>query len=202
MVSAMTRRKTVRETANRGARGFTLVEVMISIAILTIALLALVGTFAAAVAATSSAQEDLIAKQKAMEAVESLYTARNTQQLGFAAIANINGAGGIFKLGYQPLLAAGTDGLVGTGDDTSFPGCPGGVECINLPGPDGILGTSDDVQMSLANFQRQIIITPVLLPDGTPNGNLKQITVNVQFTKPGMSTPRTYTSNAFISSFR
>src|SRR5215470_18451382 len=135
--------------------GFSLIEVVISISILMIALLALVGTFAAAVGATASSQEDLIAKQKAMEAVESIYTARNTQQLGFAAIANVNAAGGIFSLGYQPLLAAGPDGLVGTSDDTNFPGCPGGVECINLPGPDGILGTADDTQMSLANFQRQ-----------------------------------------------
>jgi type II secretory pathway pseudopilin PulG len=183
-------------------RGFSLIEVVISIAILMVALLALVGTFAAAVGATASAQEDLIAKQKAMEAVESIYTARNTQQLGFAAIANLNAAGGIFLLGYQPLLSAGPDGLVGTSDDTNFPGCPGGVECINLPGPDGILGTADDTQMSLGNFQRQITITPVLLPDGTPNPNLKQIQVDVQYTKPGMTKPRTYTSIAFISSYR
>lgn len=183
-------------------RGFSLIEVMISIAILMVALLALVGTFAAAVGATASAQEDLIAKQKAMEAIESLYTARNTQQLGFAAIANVNAAGGIFLLGYQPLLSAGPDGLVGTSDDTFFPGCPGGVECINLPGPDGVLGTADDTQMSLANFTRQITITPVLLPDGTPNPNLKQVEVDVQYTKPGMVKPRTYTSIAFISSYR
>ena len=61
-----------------------------------------------------------------MEAVESIYTARNTQQLGFGAIANTNAAGGIFKPGYQPLLAAGADGLVGTTEDANFPACPGG----------------------------------------------------------------------------
>lgn len=191
-----------QKTGATDQSGFSLIEVIISICIVMIALLALVGTFAAAVASTSSAQEDLVAKQKAMEAIESIYTARNTQQLGFASIANINAAGGIFKLGYQPLMAAGPDGLAGTNDDTNYPGCPGGVECINLPGADGVLGTSDDQQMSLANFQRQITITPLLLPDGTPNQNLKQVQIDVQYTKPGTSKPRTYTSVAYISSYR
>lgn len=203
MVTAIMRlNPSIRGNREGGDRGFSLIEVMISITILTIGMLALLGVFAGAVASTSSAQEDLIAKQKAMEAMESLYTARNTQQLGFASIANTNAAGGIFKIGYQPLLAPGPDGLVGTGDDTSYTGCPGGVECITLPGPDGILGTSDDVQMSLANFQRQITITNVLLPDGTPNPNLKQVEIDVQYTKPGMQSPRTYTTRAFISSYR
>lgn len=199
MEATMMRRRKIRGTEDGG---FSLIEVIISICILMVALLALVGMFALAVASTASSQEDLVAKQKAMEAIESIYTARNTQQLGFASIANINAAGGIFKLGYQPLLAAGVDGLVGTNDDTNYPGCPGGVECINLPGADGILGTADDQQMSLANFQRQITITPVLLPDGTPNQNLKQVQVDVQYTKPGTSKPRTYTSIALISSYR
>jgi type II secretory pathway pseudopilin PulG len=183
-------------------RGFSLIEVMISIAILMVALLALVGVFGVALASSANSQEDMVAKQKAMEAVESIFTARNTQQLGFAAIANINAAGGIFKQGYQPLLAAGPDGLVGTNDDTNYPGCPGGVECINLPGPDGILGTSDDTQMSLQNFQRQITITSVLQADGTPNPNLKQVQVDVQYTKGGSSRTRTYTTIAYISSYR
>jgi type II secretory pathway pseudopilin PulG len=194
--------KTIQAAKNDKDRGFSLLEVIISICILMIALLALVGSFATAVATTASSQEDLIAKQKAMEAIESIYTARNTQQLGFASIANINGAAGIFKLGYQPLLSAGADGIVGTNDDSSYPGCPSGVECINLPGKDGVLGTSDDQQISLANFQRQITITSVLLPDGTPNPNLKQVQIDVQYTRPGSSKPRTYTSIALISSYR
>jgi type II secretory pathway pseudopilin PulG len=202
MDAAMTTSTTTRRNKRRSDGGFSLIEVIISICILMIALLALVGTFGMAVAATGSSQEDLIAKQKAMEAIESIYTARNTQQLGFAAIANTNAAGGIFQQGFQQMYAAGPDGLVGTADDSTYPGCPGGIECINLPGPDGVLGTSDDQQMSLANFQRQIKITNILLPDGTPNPNLKQVQVDVQYTKPGASKPRTYTTIALISSYR
>jgi prepilin-type N-terminal cleavage/methylation domain-containing protein len=187
---------------NHGENGFTLIEVMISIAILTVGIVALIGTFAAAVSLARSAQEDLIAKQKALEAAESIFTARNTQQIVFKQVANV-ASGGIFKDGYQPLLAAGPDGLVGTTDDVAFPGCPGGVECMTLPGPDGILGTADDQVVSLANFSRQILICPVLEPDGvTVDPNLKQITVNVQYIKPGLETPRTYTTSALISSYR
>jgi len=182
-------------------RGFSLIEVLISTAIVTVGLLAVVGSFGAAVASTQSAQEDLIAKQKALEAVESIFTSRNTQQITFAQIANVS-SGGIFKDGYQPLLAAGADGLAGTSDDVAYPLCPGGVECLMLPGADGVLGTPDDIQMSLDNFSRQILIVPVLNPDLTVNPNLKQITVNVQYSKPGQGKQHIYTTNALISSFR
>ena len=196
MVSAV-----IQNHSAKHSQGFSLLEVMISTVIVTVGLLAVVGSFGAAIASTQSAQEDLIAKQKALEAVESIFTSRNTQQIVFGQIANAS-SGGIFKDGYQPLLAAGQDGLVGTVDDTGFPGCPGGIECLMLPGADGILGTADDIQLTLDNFSRQILITPVLNPDGTVNPNLKQITVNVQYSKPNVPEPRVYTTNAMISAFR
>jgi prepilin-type N-terminal cleavage/methylation domain-containing protein len=78
-------------------RGFSLVEVMIAIAIMTISLVALIAVFGTAIGSTKSAQEDLIARQKALEAMESIYTARNTQQIVFAQIANF--PTGIFTAG-------------------------------------------------------------------------------------------------------
>lgn len=186
-------------------RGFSLIEVMISVAILTIGLLAMIGTFVTALQSTRWAQEDLIAKQKAMEALESIYTARNTSQLSFAQIANISG-GGIFTDGYTQMLAAGNDGLVGTADDVNFPAngpCAAGVENIRLPGPDGILGNADDTCMSLSTFSRQILVSQVLQqPGNVPNPNLKQITINVQYFRPGMRAPRVYTVQALMSSYR
>jgi prepilin-type N-terminal cleavage/methylation domain-containing protein len=199
------RRNVRRQYAARRERGFGLIEVMISIAILTIGLLALVGSFATALQATRWSQEDLIAKQKALESLESIYTARNTQQITFAQIANVSG-GGIFIDGYTPLQAGGPDGLVGTADDINFPAsgpCPAGPESVQLPGPDGVLGTADDTCMSLGNFSRQILITSVLQqPGNIPNPNLKQITVNVQYFKPGMRQPRVYTVQALMSAYR
>jgi prepilin-type N-terminal cleavage/methylation domain-containing protein len=183
-------------------QGFSMIEVVIAMAIVTIGLVALVAVFGVAVSATKSAQEDLIAKQKALEAMESVFTARNTQQITFSQIANIS-SGGIFTDGLTPLLGAGPDGLVGTGDDVPVPGCPGGVECLTLPGPDGILGTADDTQMSLANFSRKIQINTVLEPDGvTINPNLRQITITVQYTKAGLPAPRVYTATSLISTYR
>ena len=192
-----------RERRSKSQRGFTLVEVMIAIVILSIGILTVVAAFATAVASTQNAQENLIARQKALEAMESIFTARNTQQITFSQIANIP-SGGIFSSGATPLWDAGGDGLVNTADDVPFAAkgvCPAGSECITLPGPDGILGTSDDVPMSLANFTRQIQINQVLEADGSVNPNLKQITVTVSYV--GLSAlPRSYSVNALISSFR
>jgi prepilin-type N-terminal cleavage/methylation domain-containing protein len=153
--------KSVREHSTE--RGFTLLEVMIAIVVMTIGLLAVMASFATAITATASAQEDLIARHKALDAMESIYTARNSQQLPFTSINNTTATPpGIFEPGPQPLLCAGNDGIVGTADDSNCTApdtgvaCPGGVECLVLPGPDGILGTADDVTQSLSNFTRTI----------------------------------------------
>jgi prepilin-type N-terminal cleavage/methylation domain-containing protein len=187
--------------------GFTLVEVMIAIAVMSVGLLSVVASIATAMQATQSAQEDLIARQKAMEALESIYTARNSQQVGFSAINNTTASPpGIFLSGAQPLLCAGPDGLVGTSDDVSCKtsggvACPnGGVECWVLPGPDGVLGTADDVTYSLANFTRTITFNQVFLSSGSVNTNMVAVTVAVSYTKDGLP-KRTYTVNGLISSF-
>lgn len=200
MESTMKTHDRTRKTARKNRQqGFSLIEVMIAVVILSVGLLGLVGTFATALRTTLWAQEDLIAKQKALEALESIFTARNTQQLTFVQVANQSAGGGaIFTDGYTQMLAAGPDGLVGTNDDANFAAngpCPAGVEGIRLPGRDGILGNADDTCMRLSYFSRQILITSI-------NGSLKQITVNVQYTRPGMRTPRTYTVNALMSSYR
>lgn len=186
-----------------GQSGFTLIEVMFAIVLLMIGILTIVAALGAALGTTHNAQEELIARQKALEAMESIFTARNTQQVTFSQIGNI-ASGGIFTSGPTPLWSAGPDGLVNTADDVPFAAsgvCPAGPECITLPGPDGILGTADDVPMSLANFTREIAITPVLEAGGSINPNLKQITVTVSYTSTS-SVPRSYSVNALISAFR
>jgi type II secretory pathway pseudopilin PulG len=201
----MTQNGITKKMSHRRQRGSSLIEVMIAVVVMTVGLLAVIATFATAIAATQSAEEDLVARQKALEAMESIYTARNSQQIPFASIANV-ASGGIFKGGAQALLCAGPDGLVGTADDvgcttTAGAACPnGGVECMVLPGRDGILGTADDQIMSLANFTRTIAINPVLLPSGAVNANMVAITITVSYSKAGMPF-RTYTANGLISSY-
>lgn len=192
---------------HRTQRGFALIEVMIAMVVLTIGLLAVLMSFANAIDATEWAQEDLIARHKALDAMESIYTARNSQQQPFAAINNVAN-GGIFLSGPQPLYCAGADGIVGTVDDVTGPctaadtgaACPGNIECLVLPGPDGILGTADDVTQSLSNFTRTITFNQVYLASGAVNSNLIAVTVAVTYQKPGWPA-RTYSVNGLVSSY-
>jgi prepilin-type N-terminal cleavage/methylation domain-containing protein len=191
----------------RTQRGFSLIEVMIAMVVLTVGLCGLIATFATAITATASAQEDLVARHKALDAMESIYAARNSQQLPFASINNVAN-GGIFLAGAQPLLCAGPKyGIVGVNGDTApcltsaGAACPnGGVECMVLPGPDGILGTGDDEIWSLSNFTRTIAFNTVLLPNGQVNTNMIAVTITVSYTKPNWPT-RNYVVNGLISSY-
>lgn len=201
----MIQNKFERLLPRKSDEGFTLIEVMIAIVVMSVGLLAVIASFATAISATQSAQEDLIARQKVLEAMESIYTARNAQQIPFASVANAS-SGGIFLDGAQPMKCAGPDGLVGTGDDVTCTtqagaNCPnGGAECMVLPGPDGILGTGDDVIMSLGNFTRTIAVSPVLLANGNVNANMMAISITVSYTKAGLPA-RSFTANGLISSY-
>ena len=93
-------------------RGFTLIEAMIAMVVLTIGMCGVIATLATAITATASAQEDLVARHKALEAMESIYAARNSQQVPFAQINNVAN-GGIFLGGAQQLQCAGPDGILG-----------------------------------------------------------------------------------------
>jgi len=186
------------QSKSRSAQsGFTLIETMIAIAILGVGIVSLIAAFASAVGATQNAEQNLIARQKALQAIESVYTARNDTQITFAQVANISN-GGIFTSGAVQLLCAGPDGLVNTADDVNCPAsgpCAAGPECVVLPGPDGVLGTPDDTAMSLANFTRQIQITTV--PGYT---TLDQVVVTVNYTEG--SATHSYVVNTLISAFR
>ena len=72
--------KGIAVVAHKPQRGFSLIEVVISMAILTIGLVSLLGVFGIAMASTQGSQQDMIAKQLASEALESVVTARNTAQ--------------------------------------------------------------------------------------------------------------------------
>jgi prepilin-type N-terminal cleavage/methylation domain-containing protein len=188
-------------------QGFTLIETMIAIAIMSIGILTLLAAFATAVGSTEFSEDNLIARQKALQALESVYTARNTQQISFTQIANTT-SGGIFTTGPTQLLCAGPDGLVNTTDDVACPAsgpCAAGPECVVLPGKDGILGTADDIGLSLANFTRQISITNALNSDGTTNQTLKIVVITITYSTSGgtagaSAAAHTYTVSALVSS--
>jgi hypothetical protein len=138
---------------------------MIAIVVLGIGVLSLAATFAAGITYMKSAQDDFIAQQKAQQAVESIFTARD-MGLPFASIAN-TANGGIFLGGPQPLCDPGADGIIDTVDDNcNLP------DSIWTPGADGVLGTNDDVRLGLGSFSRTVAIAPA-------GPGLNQITVTV-----------------------
>ena len=197
-----------RRKVRQGAEwGFSLVEVMVSIMILTIGLLSTLSVFGLALKANQTSQEDLIARQLASEAIESVYTARNTSQLAWTAIQNVSN-GGVFVNGPMPITCAGPDGLEGTADDTTCipltatgAACPGGVRCLSEPGPDGIVGTSDDTIFPLTNYTRQIDITPMTDVNGNTIPTLNLVAVTILYTDPSTNKQRSYVVNEYVSSY-
>jgi type II secretory pathway pseudopilin PulG len=192
-------KKQKRKSGRAGQRGFTLLEAMISTTIVTVGLVGLLGVFAVAVSSTQTVQLDTLARQKATEALESIYTARETAQITWDQIQNASSTGagpGIFKAGMNPLKDAGADGLDGTADDVP-------AATLTVPGPSGALtgSTPPDVPIVLSNFQRQILITSVNNPDGTANPDLRQITVTIQY-PTSIAKQRSYVVQALISSYR
>lgn len=175
-------------TAQQDAeRGFSLIETMIAIVILTVGILSLAAMLAAGITQIYSSQSDFIAQEKAQEAVESIFTARDSG-LSWASIAN-TADGGIFLPGPLQLCDPGPDGIVGTADDNC--GLP---DCIQTPGPDGILGTADDVCYPLNTFTRTIAIT--LNANGNPSLNLITVTMNYR----AGQLKKQYVLQAYISS--
>jgi prepilin-type N-terminal cleavage/methylation domain-containing protein len=180
-------------------RGFTLVEVMISMALITIGLLSLLGVFGYAMAATQSSQENATAKLLADEAMEGILTARETANISWAQINN-TGSGGIFLPGFLPIDCAGVDGIIGTADDAAC-----GPQILEQPGPTGVyVGTCPpDVCNTLTSFQRQILISPVVpAGGGPPSTTLRSVTITIQYTLPGFQVPKQYILNTFISPYR
>ncbi len=157
-------------------KGFTLLETMIAAGILSIGVLGLASFFTQGLQNSNSVQIQYIANQKAQQALESIFTARDTQLLAFTQIANIS-AGGVFKDGPQPLLDPGPDGLVGTADDNAAN--PDVI--ITGPGKDGVLGTADDTSIPLNPWMtRTIAITPV-----NSYSNMVKVTITVNYTYEG-----------------
>lgn len=183
---------TPRNERSGAAHGFTLIEVVIAMSVLSVGLLSLVGVFAAGLQRVGSSSNQLIAREKAREAIESVHAARDTGRLSWGNIRNV-ADGGIFLAGAQDLKQPGNDGIVNTADD-------GAVESVKKPGPDGILGTADDETTELTHFTREIVISTLNYPNTTTvNPSLRQITVNIRYLVE--STWRTYTLTTYVSSF-
>ena len=178
-----------RPRIKRTQQGFSLIEVMISMAILVIGLLSLLGVFGIAMAATQTSQENNTAKLLADEAMEGILTARETANISWAQINN-TGSGGIFLPGFIRSERAGLDGIIGTADDAAC-----GLQTLELPGPNGIFANNcnppaagPDTCLPLTNFQRQIQIRQYPRRfGGPPSPHCVQVTITIQYTTPQLN---------------
>jgi type II secretory pathway pseudopilin PulG len=134
--------------------GFTLMETLVAMGVLTFGLLALAQTFVVGMTHMSSSTASIVAREKAREAIESVHTARDTRTITWAQIRNV-AAGGVFRDAESALLVVGADGLINTADDGPA------VESLTLPGEDNVLGTGDDVLSPLNGYFRRIVITDI-----------------------------------------
>jgi type IV pilus modification protein PilV len=178
-----------RRKLGRGQeQGFTLIETLIAILVLSIGVLGLAATFAAGLTYITSSQDDFIAQQKAEQAMESIFAARDNG-LAFSSIANTSN-GGIFTTGASQLCNAGPDGIIGTTDDLCG---AANLDCIETPNSSGVLGGPGSKCITLTNFKRTIAIAPVAGSTG-----LESITVTMNYTAGRLK--RTYQLESYISS--
>jgi prepilin-type N-terminal cleavage/methylation domain-containing protein len=167
-------------TSTRRARveaGFTLVEMVVAMAVLTIALLGLVAAMAHGLSMSKKLRDMLDSKLTITSMLEQMETLRNTKRLTFGQIANagrVDNTGAAqpfagFPTGFQPVSTSpGQDGIYGTADD------------LIDPGGDGRYGTADDFTNSALarpQYEREIVISSL----GT---NLKKIQVTMRYPGP------------------
>jgi hypothetical protein len=168
----------------RSESGTSLVETIVAVGVLTVGALGMAGVLTQGMQLMSGSPGDLIATQKAAEAVESVFSARDSHTLTWAQIRNTS-QGGIFLTGGRQLRLPGADGLVNTSDD-------GAIETVAYPGRDGVPDTGDDVIETLDRFTREIVITDL-------TDDLRSITVTVTY-QSGPGT-RTYSLTTYISNY-
>ena len=183
--------------------GFSLLEVLISMLLLTGVLLSLGQAFMLGMAHASTSSANLIAREKAREAVESVHTARDTRTIPWNQIRNVtarmcpgvaapngwNATAGVFIDGEQPggLHVPGPDGLINTAGDEALP-----LEQVLHLGADGLPNTADDWAEEMASFGREVWICD-------HSNSLREIRVTVRY-RVGSIT-RDYRLTTFISNY-
>jgi len=183
-----------KQRRSRSQQGFTLLEVMISIVVLTAGLVGLLTVFSLSLVAAQASQNDMIAKLLASEAMENVFTARDTDQVDpvlgrpiqWSDIQNVS-AGGIFVDGPTAILGPGGDGIIGTADDS-------GAVTLDLANANGTLPATT---ASLSAYTRTIQISNL-----TGESAVRSITVTITYPNPRSPTPKTYVLNGYISQYR
>jgi prepilin-type N-terminal cleavage/methylation domain-containing protein len=175
-------------------KGFSLVETIIALGVLTVGVLGAAGILATGMQKLTSSPVNVVLAQKATQAIEAVFSARDSHRLTWAQIRNVNGGtgsdGGIFVDGPKSLFDPGPDGLVNTTDDATT------IETVILPGHDQILGTADDLTNVLTQYTREIAIRDI----AGENGQLRSVTVTITYQNGSIKLPP-YILVTYISSY-
>lgn len=136
--------KEERNPANNRESGFTMIEMVVAIAIITVGLLGTAAAIAQALKFTLASRNATDTKLKVVTMLEQIENLRNTRRLTFGQIAN-------------------SGQVDNTGAGFNFEGFSTGWRSISRnPGPDGIYGTSDDFanqSMTYSGHSQQVTIT-------------------------------------------
>jgi prepilin-type N-terminal cleavage/methylation domain-containing protein len=172
------RSQTKPTTSRSGAAGFSLLEMVVAMLVLTIGLLGVASAIGYALAATNRGRGVTNSKMLVVSVLEQMETLRDTGQLNFDEISNTaQPAPSTFRgfpSTFQPVSTVpGPDGVFGTADDLSI-----GI------GADNKWGTADDVldlTKQRPGVMRKIVITDL-------NAYLKKIEVTLQYSPNGGET--------------
>src|SRR6266550_4044296 len=165
----------LNKKSRRSEGGFSLLEMVVAMVIVTIGLLGVASAISYALMASNRGRSITNSKMLVVSILEQMETLRDTGQLHFNEISNAQVLGSTFTgfpSTFQPVSTKpGPDGIFGTADDL-----------INA-GPDLVYGTADDFTdntLARPGVTRQILIST--LPD---NGYLKKIQVTLRYSPAG-----------------
>jgi type II secretory pathway pseudopilin PulG len=173
----------------RGERGFSLIEVVLAILLMTAGLVALAGALIVGVTLPKRARQQEIAKQLANTVMESIIAAKEALPPGFSTFEQLTYTdtipSGRFIKDEMLMLEPGPDGVFGTCDDGRTgafdPVCPSNPGTLTMkvdidPGPDGVYSnTSDNNTTQLLGFTYKVIIQ-----DLSPSTKLVDVEVYYQ----------------------
>ncbi len=175
---------------DRRQAGFTYIELLIAIVILTVGILAMLSALTASLMRSYESEKRTTAKQIVVSTLESIVSAKEIQKFHFDSIRNDSAPtlphpdnpsvtiSGVFLSGWRPIRQdSGGDGVAGTADDA----CPASSACVVPPSPPN---NSEVVE----GFLREVVITDVDDPERpfpTYRIGQRRIDVRVQFSVNG-----------------
>lgn len=171
---------TITEEENKSESGFSILEVIIAIFILTTALIGTAAAITYALELGATSRNVGKAKLVVVSTIEEIESLRNARRLDFKQLSNVSEVDNTdskntfngFSTGFKEVsLNPGPDGVIGTDDD------------LKDAGADKIYGTPDDYDnpaLIRSGYQRQISIS--YLPS---DSTIKKVEVRVKYFSTG-----------------